>query len=329
MMGFLKRRNKAHGAQFLFHFEIQELSNIPQSSGYCYVKWQLKNGTGNSGRQRREEEHKGEGVVGSNQSRGMTEKVAVKNRRARWDYKLDPPAVVKLLVDRQQVLGSKKLKLEIYFEFLNNEETEGCVRFIGNKVVSPVGTNAGVKQTREKHLLGTIVVDLVDYVNVEKEVRTQLLLLQNSKINSILKMKILMQLMSGKVQDFKLRRLTNGSRTGLNDIFEESSSEAGSLGILSSHSFFQGDRVCKNGSSGMTEHGSPLRHDASGVLATTFRNSVIEKLYQKTFIVPWDLRPGEFSPKDCVEDIIKNGNGWAKDGVGHDLVERDKDYDFL
>ena len=48
---------------------------------------------------------------------------------------------------------------------------------------------------------------------------------------------------------------------------------------------------------------------------------LIESLYQKTFKLPWDPRPGEFTPRERVEDILQGGNGWAKNEKGINLID--------
>ena len=48
---------------------------------------------------------------------------------------------------------------------------------------------------------------------------------------------------------------------------------------------------------------------------------LVDNLYQKTFQLPWDPRPGEFTPRECVEDILQGGNGWAKNEKGICLID--------
>lgn len=48
-------------------------------------------------------------------------------------------------------------------------------------------------------------------------------------------------------------------------------------------------------------------------------SDIIDALYYETLKVEWDPRPGEFNPKECIEDIFHGGNGWKRtiDGINY------------
>ncbi|AMD20459.1 HDL285Wp [Eremothecium sinecaudum] len=325
--------NRNRQPTFLLHLEIQELSNIPQSSGSCYVKWQLKDGTGTSVR-RKDSAAGSQG--GSNQSKGITEKVLVNNHRARWNYRLDPPATVKLGLDKNRILGSKILTLQIYFEFLDDFHRNSLggpggliqspIRSPGSPASVASSGNVYTKNMKGKLLLGTISTDLVDYVNESQETVTNRLLLQKSKINSILTLRIRMQLLRGNFEDYNwIVKHHSKSRIGLNEILEDSSEVVNMIPGHHTNSMRISTPSVKNGSNSASENGAytPLRRGQKGdkLNAVTFTNPLIEKLYQKTFELSWDPQPGELTPRECVEDIIEGGNGWARNEWGISLVE--------
>lgn len=105
--------------KFLLEFQIKELVNVPQSGGVCYVKWNLKDGTGTS--DTTVTGASGESVSVSNVHRGITNKVSVKRHRAQWNYKLEKPMHVKLHLDKYRKFVPKLLYLEVYFEFTDNK----------------------------------------------------------------------------------------------------------------------------------------------------------------------------------------------------------------
>ncbi|AET40988.1 uncharacterized protein Ecym_7139 [Eremothecium cymbalariae DBVPG len=338
-MSLFNAKNKNRRPKFLLYLEVKELSNIPQSSGYCYVKWHLKDGTGTSSyHDKGSKDVAGNHVPSSNQSKGSTLPVMVKNHKAQWNYRLESPARVKMFVDKDKNLCSKVLMLDIYFEFLDSEGLNGKnvipspnSSITSNHNITPSSATTPTstvytKKVSGKLLLGAVSTDLVEYVNGQQTATTKRLLLQKSKINSILTINIQMQLIRGTYDDFNLPlsiRPAGNSRIGLNEMFEETASDFASPVISIPHPSRASSPSISVTSALHHTATSPLRRlpKYDGLLSMTFSNPLIEKLYQKTFQVSWDRRPGEFTPRECVEDIIDGGDGWAKNELGLNVMD--------
>ncbi|AGO13590.1 AaceriAGL291Wp [[Ashbya] aceris (nom. inval.)] len=332
-------KNKSKRPKFLLHLEIKELSNIPQSSGYCYVKWHLKDGTGTLSHSVKEVETADQQHVAvSNQSKGSTAHVLVRAHRARWNHRLEPPVKVKLAVDHERRLASKELTLDVYFEFMEGEHVHvrgNCPSPSPSTLSSQSGTVTGTggsggsvytKKVSGKHLLGSVTTDLADYVNPQQEPVTKRLLLQRSKINSILTLSIRLQLIRGHMDDFILREQQepfSGTGAGWHDVFEDGAPDMAPPLVVPQ--ITRTSSPSMNNSSGNSAYHNGLsparRFTKNDGLSMTFTNPVVEKLYQKSVEISWDPRPGEYSPRDCVEDILEGGDGWAKNERGLSLVD--------
>lgn len=327
-------KSKSRRPKFLFNLKINELTNIPQSSGYCFVKWHLKDGTGTTSHTIIPEIGSPQSnVKSSSQSRGATPRVLVKSHRAHWNYSLQKPVQVKLVTDKNKNLNSKEMVLEVYFEFLEpTNASHGKFQHSRqlsdasstNSSASSSNSNVYTQKVSRKMLLGVVEVNIAEYVNREQHMVTSRFLLQKSKVNSILSLGIQLELTRGSFDDFQLPsavssgQLPNTFRNGITEVFDESSDISSPVS-----STFLGN----SGASGSNYNGSssPAKKtaDLSGSFSIAISNPFVEKLYQKTFQVPWDPRPGEFTPKECVEDILDGGDGWAKNEKGINLIDID------
>lgn len=322
-------KSKSKRPKFLFKLKINELTNIPQSSGYCYVKWHLKDGTGTSGHHAYSPQTKATHPV-SNQSKGITPRVLVRNHRARWNYSLENPIQVKLTVDRNRKLNEKLLVLEVYFEFLEqiggNVSNRSHSRTSSNSSNTLSHSNSSYTQKiSSKLLLGTVTINIAEYINRGESVISNRFLLQKSKINSILSLDIQMELIRGTFDDFELPQsfssgqLPSSFRNGISEVLDDSS-DMNSPVSSTFHASNGG-----NTNSPTSAHGPGYsvtkQSDVQCLTTIAISNPLVEKLYQKTFQIPWDPRPGEYTPKECIEDILDGGNGWAKNEKGVNLID--------
>ncbi|KAI9486400.1 MAG: N-terminal C2 in EEIG1 and EHBP1 proteins-domain-containing protein [Benjaminiella poitrasii] len=112
--------SKSRKVNFELSIIIRDLVNIPLVSGYYYVNWKLKN---------------------ASHTTGTTERVHIKNHQVIWNYPIN--TIIQLIIDKQQVLGSCELKLEIYQK--------------GGKEIGSLSINlseyAGLGVTTERYLL--------------------------------------------------------------------------------------------------------------------------------------------------------------------------------
>ena len=368
MSGLLSSRSKNKRPKFLFFLQVNELVNIPQSSGYCYVKWSIRDGTGTS---------KNSTVVGddkqykvSTQSKGMTPRVKVNHHRAQWNYKLDRPIQIKLQVDRERNLHKKDLALDIFFEFVteNNSNNVNMPRLSTHRTTTTTTTDNSKTPTTQQSIvqerisnkiqLGKVIINLSDYVREDEMPITNRFLLKNSKVNSIINVTIQMKLVRGIYTDFILQHSnqSNSSRISSSSTGNSNNSNRNGFGT---HPSIQPltliDTHHTNGNSeygnGSTNPSSPRKSSHSsnglypmsplsgnGIGASTLKsgqssttkglstistsmNPLVDSLYAKTFHLPWDPRPNELSPRECIEDIIKGGDGWAKNENGINLID--------
>jgi len=340
MSGLLSSKSKSKRPKFLFFLQVNELVNIPQTSGYCYVKWNIRDGTGIN---------KNSTIVGddkqykvSNQSKGMTPRVKVTHHRAQWNYKLDRPIQLKLQVERNKDLHRKDLVLDIFFEFISGTSNTN------NNNNNSTNTNNVVPQEKvsNKIQLGRVVINLSEYIREDEMPITNRFLLKNSKVNSIINVTIQMKLIRGAYSDFNMIHMGNGNSTvsSRNVSGSVSKSQLQPLTLLetqgtsdfsgttpssprkSSHSYTGLSPDAQNDISGSGGRPSTMKSGQSSTakgLSTisTSMNPLVDSLYAKTFHLPWDPRPNELSPRECVDDIVKGGDGWAKNENGINLID--------
>lgn len=379
------RTGKYKKPKFLLDFQVKELVNVPQSSGYCYIRWNLKDGTGTSENTITGADGKPTNV--STAHKGTTNKVAIKRHRAQWNYKLDKPIHVKLLIDKHRKFVPKVLFLEVYFEFPdgkgngvssghhsrastpnNNSSSQGngtsekhgspadsgssttgkhnsmkealdntfdMRRFsIDSSVhglklhpsLTSMTNNININSTYSqkasgKILLGTVKINIAEYIREDEVPITNRFLLSDSKVNSILNVTLKMRLTRGSYQDFNI---PEGFSTG-----QLSSNFRGELsGILDSKDLSPSPNASglfSNGGSGSSGNGTSFMSSAGKSRITNTISAsmspLVDTLYQKTFQLPWDPRPGEFSPRECVDDILHGGSGWARNEKGVNLID--------
>lgn len=358
-MPLLNSKNKSQRPKFLLYLRIDELINIPQSAGYCYVKWHLKEGTGTSGHRLRSGGEDENNMIG-HQSHGMTPRIAVENHRVRWNYELKKPIEVKLQVDKSRHLESKRLILDVFFEFLEDTTDENNhigIPFMNKKASfeasnhSRSATNVYSAKVEGKSQLGCLVLNIADYVSEDEQPCTNRLLLKKSRVNSIINLTLQMKLMRGSYDDFLISKVPSnplpaGVRSGIDDILDEGSGKSspasstfqnpingsssrsnhhtrsprGSLrfsneGHANNPNVSNSENTKTQSYLGMVSPSSPTNTISPSI------NPLVEDLYQKTFQLPWDPRPGEFTPKECVEDILQGGNGWARNEKGINLID--------
>ncbi|SCW00091.1 LAFE_0B09252g1_1 [Lachancea fermentati] len=318
---------KSKRPKFLFSLKINELTNIPQSSGYCSVKWHLKDGTGTNGHHISSATQ--EPIKASSQSRGSTPRVLVKNHRARWNIELDKPIQIKLTTDKNKKLHSKILNIDVYFEFLEPINGSGGklhhARGKSDTSNQTSSSNSSVytQKVSRKLLLGSLSINIAEYINREQTAVTNRFLLQNSKVNSILSLAIRMELIRGSFDDFKLPdsfssgQLPNSFRNGIGEVFDESSDMPSPVSSTFPAS------TTSPGSGQVQSLDSQVKKatETQGSFTIAINNPFVDRLYQKTFQIPWDPRPGEFTPKECVDDIFEGGDGWAKNESGINLID--------
>ncbi|EUC31938.1 hypothetical protein COCVIDRAFT_28674 [Bipolaris victoriae FI3] len=218
--------------KFDLHLRIIDLNNVPLVSGTSFVKWHLLHSTA--------AEH-----------RGRTESCYVKDHKVAYDYEATLP--VRLTVDKNGMLQ------ECYVEF---------------EVIQEYGTGRGERMT-----LGTVKLNLAEYVEQsemgtvagEEPGVTRRYLMQDSKINSTLKIGIYM-------------KQIEGDKNYIAPALKTAQVFSGIAGIMAA------------------THSSANKSREAGEL---------QDMYRRTLAAYWSAQPGELKADECIEDIFAGGDGWG------------------
>ncbi|KAL5397867.1 hypothetical protein PMIN03_002111 [Paraphaeosphaeria minitans] len=229
--------------KFELHLKIIDLNNVPLVSGSSFVKWHLPHSTA--------AEH-----------RGRTEKQPIQDHKVSYDY--EAKLAVKLVVDKNGMLQESSVDLEVVQEYSG-----------GGKA--------------ERITLGNVKLNLAEYVEQSEMDRaegdepgvTRRYLMQNSKINSTLKIGVMM-------------RQIEGDRNFVAPALKTAQVFSGIAGIVSGE---QGD-VEETGSTPSLSVGSREAGE-------------LQDMYRRTLAAYWSAQPGELKADECIEDIFSGGDGWG------------------
>ncbi|KAF2264908.1 hypothetical protein CC78DRAFT_532783 [Lojkania enalia] len=236
--------------KFELSMRIIDLNNVPLVTGTSFIKWHLPHST-------------------SAEHRGRTGKQPIKDHKVFYDYAITVP--LKLTVDKNGMLQESWIEFEVIQEY-----------------------SAGGKG--ERITLGFVRINLAEYVeaseasSVEGEEIgiTRRYLMQESKINSTLKICIYMKQIEGDknfiAPPLKTAQVFSGI-AGIVSGEQGDSDEAGAVPSLSTKSRETGE---------------------------------LQDMYRRTLAAYWSAQPGELKADECIEDIFAGGDGWG---------DREKPYD--
>ncbi|RAR06973.1 hypothetical protein DDE83_006694 [Stemphylium lycopersici] len=222
---------------------IIDLNNVPLVSGTSFIKWHLSHSTA--------AEH-----------RGRTDSCQVKDHKVAYDYDVTLP--VRLTVDKNGMLQ------ECWAEF---------------EVIQEYGTGRG-----ERITLGTVKLNLAEYVEQsematvagEEPGVTRRYLMQDSKINSTLKIGIYM-------------KQTEGDKNFIAPALKTAQVFSGIAGIMA---------------------GDQAELEEQGVTPSLTNKSreagELQDMYRRTLAAYWSAQPGELKADECIEDIFAGGDGWGE-----------------
>ena len=225
--------------------QIIDLNNVPLICGTSYVKWHLPSSS-------------------SAEHRGHTSKALIRDHKAVYDY--HKVLALRLTIDKNQMLQD----CEVCFEILQ-EYSEG-------------GRGGRV-------LLGNVKINLAEYVDdgiggVRSEegedgeiVRRHLM--QESKINSTLKIAIKMRQLEGDT-NFTAPSLKKAMVFG------------GIAGVMSTE---VGDGIDGTGA------------NLPSVMSKTREMSELQDIYRRTLAATWSCGANELPPDKLVEDLFAGGDG--------------------
>jgi len=276
---------QAKKPKFLFTLEIQELINIPKVSGSCFVKWYIKTESPTS-----------------QQLKGHTPKNHIKDYRSHWSYSHE--SLLRLSVKKSKELQEKTLVMIIYVETHEHHHSK-----THQKLESMEHKLPKVDKTT---VLGRVEINLAEYVNYEHPTSNRYLL-QESKVNCILTVKIGMELLKGDKTQYVAPSIKSSNIfKGISNVLNESSTVG--------HDSMNG---ASSANATGTGNGSTSQISSEKLHKTTIilSDPILSKLYEKTFEISWDSRPGEFNAMECIDDIFSGGDGWAKNEDGKNLID--------
>ncbi|KAI5238436.1 hypothetical protein E4T43_07383 [Aureobasidium subglaciale] len=241
---------KARRPRFDFKLKIYDLNNVPLVSGTCFVKWHLPSSSA--------AEH-----------RGRTSKCNIKDHKVVFDY--DKQTDVRLVIGKDQMLQELWIHLEIIQEY----------------------SSAG---KGERITLGNIKLNLAEYVDTNDHVHdsdegvTRRHLMQDSKINSTLKVSLHLRHLEGDRNYYAPPLRTAPVFGGIAGIMSQEVAEA-------------------------TEEGSNM----PSLSNKSRENGELQDMYRRTLAASWVAQPGELRADDCIKDIFAGGDGWGShlDHVQH------------
>ncbi|WKT47498.1 NT-type C2 domain [Fusarium oxysporum f. sp. vasinfectum] len=270
-MGFLKPEvGKARKPKFDLHLKIYDLNNVPLVSGQAFVKWHLSHSM-------------------TAEHRGRTQKCPIANHRVEWGFVTAVPSI-RISIDRNNNLTECPMEFEVIQEFgLTEKVTLGIVRLnlseyveeseaFVKDVVSPGrmrSNSMGVSPTRGGTSRPRRDSDVVEDGIVRRY------LMQDSKVNSTLKISILM------IQ-------VDGERSYVAPPLKTAPVFGGIGGIM-----------------------SEAIEDDAGPIAAAVPNlskprdaAELQDLYRSVLAASWSRQPNEHSAEEVIEDIFNGGNGW-------------------
>lgn len=252
--------SKSRRVRFEVTLRIVDLNNVPLVSGTSIVKWHLPASTA--------AEH-----------RGRTNKCPIKDHRVQYDY--EKTTQVRLTVGKGGMLHECSVLFEVVQEY-----------------------SAGGRG--ERIVLGQVKLNLAEYCdNSELQSPTspdaekgivRRYLMQDSKINSTLKIGIYMRHIDG-TRDYVAPTLRTAPVFG------------GIAGIISSSE----PASTPHGVGSVADpnmDGPPLPDFST----TNKEMGEVQDLYRQTLAAFWSSQPGELRADECIEDIFSGGDGWGKSG---------------
>ena len=259
--------SKSRRVRFELTLHIVDLNNVPLVSGTSFIKWHLPSSTA--------AEH-----------RGRTPKSQIQDHRVLYEYEKQLP--VRLTVSKDGMLQ----ETSVHFEVLQEYSSGG---------------------RGERIMLGHIKLNLAEYVEVsEGNVATsghdassesrgivRRYLMQDSKINSTLKLGISMKHIEGTREYYAPPLRTAPVFGGIAGIMT-SEQQSSSTHLGPPHT--EGDA-------------HSMQDGILPTLSTTNKElGELQDIYRRTLAASWASQPGELKADEAIEDIFACGDGWGKNG---------------
>ncbi|KAI1154152.1 N-terminal C2 in EEIG1 and EHBP1 proteins-domain-containing protein [Nemania diffusa] len=310
--------NKARKPKFELHLWIYDLSNVPLVAGTSYVKWHLPNGihSEHRGRTAKCSVDKINHRVTYNYSKTIPLRISIDRANNLTECPIEFEVVQEFPLgsggrDEKISLGSVRLNLS---EYVEESETfprrSTASRFAGGlehmrdrltsqyvphqKLSAGRSASEAERSAASPQSPGSTVVqhpeenDVVDEEAEEGIVRRYLM--QDSKINSTLKIGILM------VQ-------ADGERNYVAPPLKSATMFMGGISSIISGANEQIDAEEAGKPGGALQNLNKSRDTAEA-----------QDMYRRALAASWDCHPGELHADECIEDIFAGGSGW-RDGI--------------
>lgn len=163
-------------------------------------------------------------------------------------------------------------------------------------MLSPVYLDLEIIQEysgRERIILGTLELNLAEYVGRERENRRYLM--QASKINSTVQISTELKQISGDTS-FKVPELRPAQ------VF------SGIAGVVVSEPTISEPVEPNSTQAAENPYGAEIN-----LSAHSRERDRAHDIYRKSLAASWQLQTGELNAVDCIEDIFAGGTGWAQD----------------
>lgn len=262
---------KSRRAKFDLTLHIYDLNNVPLVAGSSFVRWHLPTS--------RAAEH-----------RGRTHKCPIKDHRVHYEY--EQQTAVRLTVSKDGMLQDCFIDFEVQQEY-------------------------GTGGKNERITLGKLKLNLAEYVEAselqspgppgspghppEAEGVIRRYLMQESKINSTLKIGVHMRYIEG-TRDFMAPQLRSAPIFG------------GIAGIVSSaEPVATGHGVGPHGNAD-SAHIDGGGGTMPGLNANSREAGEMQDMYRRTLAAYWSAQPGELKADEAIEDIFAGGDGWGRTG---------------
>ncbi|GJN67347.1 hypothetical protein PLICBS_001371 [Purpureocillium lilacinum] len=264
-MHFLPTVGKARKPKFELHLKIYDLNNVPLVSGSSYVKWHLAHSM--------HAEH-----------RGRTSKCPIANHKVDYSFSKVIPSV-RISIDKSNNLTECPIELEVVQEFVSSEKMVlGNIKLNLSEYVEESEAFARDIASPPRKRSSLAISPTSAAPNEPLQAQTaddgivRRYLMQDSKVNSTLKVGILMIQMDGE-RNYIAPPLRTAPVFG------------GIAGFM----------------------GPEQAEDETGPLPSISKGrdlSEVQDLYRRTLAASWSRQPSELPADECIEDIFSGGNGW-------------------
>ncbi|KAI5369792.1 hypothetical protein Slin15195_G006700 [Septoria linicola] len=271
--------SKSRRVRFELTLRIVDLNNVPLVTGSSFIKWHLPSSNA--------AEH-----------RGRTNKCAIRDHRVRYDY--EKQTAIRLTVGKDGMLQECPIHFEVQQEYSSGGRGEriklgdvhlNLSEYVDTALDQPVSPGHGGGGGGGSGGDAAAAAAATD----ANEGITRRYLMQESKINSTLKIGIHMRHVEG-TRDYYAPALRTAPVFG------------GIAGIISSSEPTSTPHVGPDNAESMQESIPPSFNVNNREMGE------MQDMYRRTLAAFWTSQPGELKADECIEDIFSGGDGWGKGG---------------